>query len=103
MQLLDQVVETLRRVSRASPATDKLYNICTALAKMAKVLVDSTESQVDGYDQEQDMLHFVDNMGQIAAQGNEYFPGADTGDEILFQDAENLSGILNDWVVGESP
>lgn len=105
LKLLNRVVATLRQTRRVSRATDRLFRICDALARVAKVLVKSPDAEWEGgfYGETRDSLSFLDGLGQIVVHGGQGLSGPQTPGGSFIEGVGDLADFLNDWGAGVSP
>lgn len=105
VQLLDEVVETLRKVRGASNSSERLYLICATFARIAGRMVEEQSSCVGLYDQQTDSLHLLDAMDQIPIiwpESLQDFPEMDTSaDQFSDWDVPDMAGILTSWAEGQ--
>lgn len=95
IQLLDDVVESLQRIQRVSRSSERLYQICSTFAHIARGLVEARKSCVGMYNQRDDSLQFVYNnhTGQMSIFEPDFLPGfldADMTNHASYEEAHDI-------------
>ncbi|KAH7120555.1 hypothetical protein EDB81DRAFT_814401 [Dactylonectria macrodidyma] len=104
VQLLDEVVETLRKVRGASSSSERLYLICATFARIAGRMVEEQSSCVGMYDEQTDSLQLLDAMDQIPIDWQESlqdFPEMEAVNQMFDWDVPDMAGILTSWAEGQ--
>lgn len=100
VKLLDDVVVTLYHAKHVSSASERLYNVCSSFAQVARGLVDAKRSCVGQYDQQKDSLQ----LGHIPHSGATLpndFAGMDMMSYLTFPEAQDVSALLGSWDHGQ--
>ena len=107
VQLLDDVVATLRTAPKTRSSTEKLYQICATFARLARRMVEARKTCVGTYDQVTDSLQLAGvseelplTWPEVVAQPLSHDPGTDGFSGFLNDD---MSSILADWINGQPP
>ncbi|RBR06674.1 hypothetical protein FVER53590_02401 [Fusarium verticillioides] len=107
VELLEQVVTTFRSARDINIGAEKLYQICSTFARLARRMVESRNTSVGMYDQNNDTLQVAGvsendplTWTDMAAQPSEQQAGTDDFADFLTDDMTN---ILADWINGQPP
>ncbi|KAF4952543.1 hypothetical protein FGADI_6614 [Fusarium gaditjirri] len=107
VELLEQVVTTFRSTRDINIGTEKLYQICSTFARLARRMVESRNTSVGMYDQSNDTLQVAgvsENVPltwtDVTGQPSEQQTGTDGFADFLTDDMTN---ILADWINGQPP
>ncbi|KAF4438416.1 hypothetical protein F53441_12804 [Fusarium austroafricanum] len=107
VDILEQVVNTFRSAREINAGAEKLYQICSTFARLARRMVESQNTSVGMYDQNTDSLQVAgvsENVPltwpEMAAQPSEQQPGADAFPDFLNDD---MTSMLADWINGQPP
>lgn len=107
VQLLNDVVELLKRARGASRGSQRLYQICAAFVQLARGIVETRDpsTTLPAYNQQQDSLHFSDDHGQMMSIfGSDSFQASASVDWTAHHidwEAQDISTILASWASGE--
>ncbi|OQE35353.1 hypothetical protein PENCOP_c013G02517 [Penicillium coprophilum] len=97
--LLEQVVGTLENFRSSSQGSERLYQICATFTQVARKLVQSQQSPVGSYNQQQNSLRISDT-----SHGTSLFPPEVIQDTFGSSDLNSVNpyaiDILNDWLSG---
>lgn len=107
LSLLEEVVETLRRVRTTSQASERLYTVCATFARLARGLIEARGGGVGMYNEQEDHLRIDGAFGQgVFAFGLEGAAGSfgvsEFEDQLDGIDAGELSALLGEWVDGQA-
>ncbi|KAG9500269.1 hypothetical protein J7337_008743 [Fusarium musae] len=107
VEILEQVVTTFRSARDINIGAEKLYQICSTFARLARRMVESRNTLVGMYDQNNDTLQVAGvsendplTWTDMAAQPSEQQAGTDDFADFLTDDMTN---ILADWINGQPP
>ncbi|KAI7761156.1 hypothetical protein LZL87_001971 [Fusarium oxysporum] len=107
VDLLEQVVTTFRSARDINIGAEKLYQICSTFARLARRMVESRNTSVGMYDQNNDTLQVAgvsENVPltwtDVVGQPSEQQAGTDGFADFLTDDMTN---ILADWINGQPP
>ncbi|KAL4878830.1 hypothetical protein BJY04DRAFT_194691 [Aspergillus karnatakaensis] len=109
IQLLEDIVRTLRPIKDTSKACARLYQICTIFARVARGLVESRNNLLGTYNAQNDSLLLL-NGGE--GQASLFDPNSlqdylyaevDMLDQFTYAEAEDMSAVLGSWVSGQPP
>ncbi|KAG5817939.1 hypothetical protein H9Q74_010097 [Fusarium xylarioides] len=107
VELLEQVVTTFRSARDINIGAEKLYQICSTFARLARRMVESRNTSVGMYDQNNDTLQVAGvsendplTWTDMAVQPSEQQAGTGGFADFLTDDMTN---ILADWINGQPP
>ncbi|KAF5635629.1 transcriptional regulatory [Fusarium tjaetaba] len=107
VELLEQVVTTFRSARDINIGAEKLYQICSTFARLARRMAESRNTSVGMYDQNNDTLQVAGvsendplTWTDMAIQPAEQQAGTDGFADFLTDDMTN---ILADWINGQPP
>ncbi|KAF5583187.1 transcriptional regulatory [Fusarium pseudoanthophilum] len=107
VELLEQVVTTFRSARDINIGAEKLYQICSTFARLARRMVESRNTSVGMYDQNNDTLQVAGvsendplTWTDMAIQPSGQQAGTDEFADFLTDDMTN---ILADWINGQPP
>ncbi|KAF5564475.1 transcriptional regulatory [Fusarium napiforme] len=107
VELLEQVVTTFRSARDINIGAEKLYQICSTFARLARRMVESRNTSVGMYDQNNDTLQVAGvsendplTWTDMATQPSGQQAGTDGFADFLTDDMTN---ILADWINGQPP
>ncbi|KAF5685813.1 transcriptional regulatory [Fusarium circinatum] len=107
VELLEQVVTTFRSARDINIGAEKLYQICSTFARLARRMVESRNTSVGMYDQNNDTLQVAGvsendplTWTDMAVQPSEQQAGTDGFADFLTDDMTNM---LADWINGQPP
>ncbi|KAG7429741.1 putative transcriptional regulatory protein [Fusarium oxysporum f. sp. raphani] len=107
VELLEQVVTTFRSARDMNIGAEKLYQICSTFARLARRMVEARNTSVGMYDQNNDTLQVAGvsetvplTWTDVAGQPSEQQTGSDGFADFLTDDMTN---ILADWINGQPP
>lgn len=107
LQLLEDVVESLKHIAGVSRSSERLYKICSTFAKIARAFIEARRSNSVGtYNQQDDSLYFMNNPSQgpiIEPDDFRNFLVEDMADDDTFLAGQDMSAILDCWATGLSP
>ncbi|KAH6890653.1 hypothetical protein B0T10DRAFT_537975 [Thelonectria olida] len=106
VNLLDEVVEALRRIRKTSQASERLYTVCATFSRLGRGLVEARKANIGMYNQQEDSLRLDGNSGGIFTfgldSGDDVGFTFDFGDQLNAVDAGEVSALLNEWADGQS-
>ena len=70
LQILEDVVHTLKGVREASKASKRLYQICSTFAELAKEFSQTRNSSIGIYNHQSDSLQLADGSEQPSVQSD---------------------------------
>ncbi|KAJ5757933.1 uncharacterized protein N7511_006627 [Penicillium nucicola] len=97
LQLLDDVVNTLKNFREASQASRRLYQICSTFAQVAKKLSKSENSVLGIYNPHDDSLQQADSNGHPSFQADIFQEALDPGFEGYLSPS-GAYDILDGWM-----
>ncbi|KAF4332455.1 transcriptional regulatory [Fusarium beomiforme] len=106
VELLEQVVTTFRSARDINVGAEKLYQICSTFARLARRMVESRNTSVGMYDHSNDSLQMAGVSENVplswtdVGQPSEQQAGTDGFADFLNDDMTN---ILADWINGQPP
>ncbi|KAE8377112.1 hypothetical protein BDV26DRAFT_264430 [Aspergillus bertholletiae] len=103
IRLLDEIVESLQHIRYVSPSSDRLYQICSTFLQIAKGLVETRQSCVGTYNQQEDSLQFVTDSGPMSIFEPDCLHGLfgeDTSEYAPYLADHDLSAIFDSWATG---
>ncbi|KAI0424528.1 hypothetical protein F5Y09DRAFT_324127 [Xylaria sp. FL1042] len=102
LNLLDEVVETLRATRLAGKLFERLYEICATFARLARRLVDAAQPCVGAYNQSTDSLQLPETADQMPLHWSESLQGFEEATNE-FSDAcnVNISSVFTEWINGQ--
>ncbi|SCN83245.1 uncharacterized protein FFB20_07710 [Fusarium fujikuroi] len=107
VELLEQVVTTFRSARDINIGAEKLYQICSTFSRLARRMVESRNTSVGMYDQNNDTLQVAGvsendplTWTDMAVLPSEQQAGTDGFADFLTDDMTN---ILADWINGQPP
>ncbi|KAF5005909.1 hypothetical protein FDECE_7667 [Fusarium decemcellulare] len=107
VELLDQVVDTIKCARGGNTGTEKLFQICSTFARLARRMVEARNSCVGRYDQNTDSLRLAGTSEDVPPAWPEAFtsPPGQHFEAEGFSSWGNtdMSSILVDWINGQPP
>lgn len=103
VKLLDDVVVTLYHARHVSSASERLYNVCSSFAQMARGLVDAKKSCVGQYNQQKDSLQLdhLQHSGATLSNSPGDVAAMDMMSYLTFPEAQDVSALLGSWDQGQ--
>ncbi|CAG8929165.1 unnamed protein product [Penicillium salamii] len=96
IQILEEVVDTLKGVKEASRASRRLYKLCSTFAYLAKVLSQMSGSFVGIYNPRQDSLQLANGSSQPVFQPDLFHNALDV-DFTDYLSPMGVSAVLDGW------
>lgn len=102
LDLLDEVVQTLRRTRQAGKPFERLYELCSTFARLARRMVEAAQPCVGDYNQGTDTLQLPGTTEQMPEHWLGSLQTLD-GMPNEFSDESNVdvSTIFADWMNGQ--
>lgn len=99
--LLEEVVSTLKNVQGASKSTSNLFKICDAYVRLAKNVVEASETPRIDLEMHHDNIRWTNNTGQSLF--DPYILQSTLGQDAGFDGVHSSSAlnILDDWISGQ--
>ncbi|KAF2966602.1 hypothetical protein GQX73_g6990 [Xylaria multiplex] len=97
LDLLDEVVQTLRSTRQAGRPFERLYELCATFARLARRLVEGAQPCVGAYNQGTDSLQLPEEAGQMPVYWLESLQNPD----VMSDEFANVSTIFADWMNGQ--
>jgi hypothetical protein len=103
VQLLDEIVKILSKVNGASKDSERMYQICSTFAKLARTLVETKNSSVGIYNSQEGSIQFTDSSVNTQIFQNDVFYSTFedmTGVPFEFN-AHEISNLIANWASGD--
>ncbi|KAF2260489.1 hypothetical protein CC78DRAFT_536366 [Lojkania enalia] len=104
VELLDDVVKALQAFRGISKHTERLYNICATLTRLARRLAESGNAHLGAYNMQENSLQFLEDTDQIMnfqPESLENLFDTDLMDQFTESSREDVSAVLGSWASGQ--